>query len=779
MALSGSTSGYVDFTGSNYSSTQTLRVEYTETYDSATNSSIVEVTGLFLRSTIDTGYAYYGDFVLTVGGTTIVTASSATGNVGCTPVFGSFTEVKRSGESITGSVTIQHNADGTGNTTIQLAANRFSKPRFQRGTTTIFELTAGTRTVTLTTLPVGELSLSVSAGVTASVTRNGAAVGNGANLYYGDALSVSWSINTGYMQTAATLNGTTITSPTTHSVVGAVALVLSATYAVSEISTPNGTFGAAQTITVTQYDNSYTHSIVATCAGQSQTIATKSSSLSISWTPDPAIMIAILNSMSASCTLVCTTYDGDTALGSTSITITLSLPTSGTYSVLPTPSLAVSDSMGYATIYGAYVQSKSKLLVQVTDGLKYSATTASRSTTANGSTYTAASFTTNALTGSGTGTVATSVKDSRGQTGTASASISILAYDAPAISAFGVHRCDQDGTANDEGNYFKISYTVAVTALNNVNSKALRFRYREAGGAWGGYTSIPLSTYSESGESAAVDITTEVSNGTTLEVEIELSDDFGAATRTTTLSTVPVTFDFNASGNGLGIGKVSEENGVLDLKWMLRLRDSIIPIAVTDCNDAYDDLSVDTVNTSAYGVGYVLSGSSNAPTTSNGVLLTHKTGNAGNWGSQVFQGDAGVYYRAKTNGAWGSWLKSVDPSGPPVYITESGTANGWKYRKWSDGTAEAWYMAYSASTAVTTANGSLYKEGTQHTVVFPSGLFSARPVVTGSVSCDWYSSTPLFWLNIIDTAAANVVYEAWASQSVTRALRVELYARSA
>lgn len=411
-------------------------------------------------------------------------------------------------------------------------------------------------TVTYTAAASYKLSLSVGANVSGTVTLNSSPFGrsgtvaNNGTIYAGEVLRLTYSVSTGYAIDTHTLNGSTVNSGATHTVAAAVSIILTAKASLSTISTGNGTFGTAQTIAVTRHNSSYTHTIKATCAGSTQTIVTKSSSLSISWTPQNSFMNGIPNATSASCVLTCETYSGNTLIGSNSITVTLTVPSS----VKPAPSLSVSDSMGYASTYGGYVQGKSKAAVVVTDGNQYSATTASRSTTANGVTYSAASFTTGALTTSGSNSISTTVKDSRGRTGTASTNITVLAYAAPAISAFGVHRCDSDGTLNDDGNYFKVTYTAAVTALNNHNSKTLKFRYRQVGGSWGAWQTIAMSSYSQSGSSSAIDITTGVQNGASYDVEISLQDDFSTITRSTTLSTMPVTMDMNEYGDAVGFG---------------------------------------------------------------------------------------------------------------------------------------------------------------------------------------------------------------------------------
>lgn len=482
-------------------------------------------------------------------------------------------------------------------------------------------------TVTYTAAASYKLSLSVGSNVSGTVTLNSSPFGrsgtvaNNGTIYAGEVLRLTYSVSTGYAIDTHTLNGSTVNSGATHTVAAAVSIILTAKASLSTISTGNGTFGTAQTIAVTRYNSSYTHTIKATCAGSTQTIVTKSSLLSISWTPANSMMNGIPNATSAACVLTIETYNGNTLIGSTSITVTLSVPAG----VKPAPSLSVSDSMGYASTYGGYVQGKSKAAVAVTDGNQYSATTASRSTTANGVTYSAASFITGALTASGSNSISTTVKDSRGRTGTASTSITVLAYAAPAISAFGVHRCDSDGTANDEGNYFKVTYAAAVTALNNHNSKVLQFRYRQVGGAWGAWQTLTMSSYSQSGSSSAIDITTGVQNGASYDVEISLQDDFSTITRSTTLSTMPVTMDFNEYGDAVGFGKAPAFRRAVDIGSLnaigrvLGLGQARASIPANADLDTYTEMGV-------YGITDAVAGTlSHKPTSVGGRLIVSQS----------------------------------------------------------------------------------------------------------------------------------------------------------
>lgn len=76
-----------------------------------------------------------------------------------------------------------------------------------------------------------------------------------------------------------------------------------------------------------------------------------------------------------------------------------------------------------------------------------------------------------------------------------------------------------------------------------------------------------------------------------------------------------------------------------------------------------------------------------------------------------------------------------------AYVTETGTSGNWKYRKWSDGTAECW-GTHSWAISGWTSWGGTYYSNYSGTINYPSGLFNATPTVTADGNC----STGDAWL---------------------------------
>lgn len=323
-------------------------------------------------------------------------------------------------------------------------------------------------------------------------------------------------------------------------------------------SASNGTIGTQQTITVSRQDASYTHTLTASCAGRTETIATKSAAVSFNWTPSVANFAPrITTSMSASCTYTLETFSGNTSVGTDTRTVTLSLAAAD---VKPSVSLAVTDPTGYASTYGGYIVGKSKYTVTVTPTLQYSATLSSTVIHSNGGTQ-YSSPTTTGVVNAGASSIDTTITDSRGQTATASTTTTLLTYTNPSLSGVSVYRSNAGGTADPAGAYLRVDYTWAVTSLNSHNSRTLTVKYKKRSAST--YTSAAqtISAYSGTGNYVfAADIESSY------DVQVVLSDDFSTVTVTRQGSTAAVVFDIYKDGTGFAFGKVAEQSG-LDIAW--------------------------------------------------------------------------------------------------------------------------------------------------------------------------------------------------------------------
>lgn len=326
----------------------------------------------------------------------------------------------------------------------------------------------------------------------------------------------------------------------------------------SSLTVSNGTLGTAQTLTVSRNSSSFTHTITYMCGSVSGTIATKSNSTSISFTPPLSLASQNTSGTSVSIKYTITTYNGSTNIGSNSYTKTAAIPAS----VKPSCTISFSDPTGNYTKYGFYVKGKSKLAVTITPTISYGSAIASYSTTANETKYTSATFTTAVLTTSGSGSINSTVTDKRGRTGSASASYTVQNYTAPNISKLSVVRCREDGTTDEHGEYVKATFSASVTALSNKNTATYTLRYKKTSAST--YTEVKLTdinnVYSVSNKSSIF----SADSSSSYDVEITVKDDFSTSKRSATASTGFSIMHWKANGKGMAVGKISEKDGFFE-----------------------------------------------------------------------------------------------------------------------------------------------------------------------------------------------------------------------
>ena len=233
----------------------------------------------------------------------------------------------------------------------------------------------------------------------------------------------------------------------------------------STMTAPNGTLNTSTKFTVTQADSSFYHAITYSCGSASGTAVSKTQNTAPSWTPPLSLASQSPGLSKVTVTFTITTYDGDTAIGTSTATAEYTIPDS----VIPSCSIAVSDPKGYLSKYGAYVQSKSQFNVTITGTPAYSSPIKSYYTTVDGTPYYTSSFTTDVIKDWGQLTINASVTDERGRTGSNTKTVTVLEYKEPTIELI-AGRANSDFTDNIEGEYIKIGYDWHATPLNNKNT---------------------------------------------------------------------------------------------------------------------------------------------------------------------------------------------------------------------------------------------------------------------------------------------------------------------
>lgn len=238
------------------------------------------------------------------------------------------------------------------------------------------------------------------------------------------------------------------------------------------------TMGTAATIKITPPVSGATSTITYKFGSASGTIVTKTSAASVSWTPPTSLAAQIPNSASGTGTLTVETYSGSTKLGSRAYTVTISVPSTMT----PTLTVAISDPTGRADTYGGYIQSKSRLKVELTAaGVQGSTIKSYAIKVGDILSATSDTATSGYLPASGSLTVTASATDSRGRTKTVTKTVTVTPYVSPTISSLKVVRCKANGTEDPTGAYAKATFSGAITALGGKNTASYRVETRETG----------------------------------------------------------------------------------------------------------------------------------------------------------------------------------------------------------------------------------------------------------------------------------------------------------
>jgi len=328
-------------------------------------------------------------------------------------------------------------------------------------------------------------------------------------------------------------------------------------------------------------------------------------------------------------------------------------------------SIAVSEGVsGLNAKIGAFVQGQSKINVTVTAAGAYGSSVTTYISKFGSSSFNGASFSIENVNQSGAVTLAVTVTDSRGRKTTKNQTINVLAYQIPEIASFTGIRCNQDGTANEDGQYVKLAYNYTISALNNKNDKTITIAYKQVGAS--SYTT--LKTESNYSANTTYVPSTVFSVDNSYEFKITVKDYFKTVSYELEVTTAFTLLDFSAGGHGMAIGKVAESEDLLDVALPILARDGISYAAIptgTDLNDM--------TSPGFYGSDVTASGSAygNCPIT--GGTFTLEVMSAGGSG-QIYQRlisctatTSVTYERWYYSGSWKAWNKIKDFDGTVLW----------------------------------------------------------------------------------------------------------------
>lgn len=98
-------------------------------------------------------------------------------------------------------------------------------------------------------------------------------------------------------------------------------------------------------------------------------------------------------------------------------------------------------------------------------------------------------------------------------------------------------------------------------------------------------------------------------------------------------------------------------------------------------------------------------------------------------------------------------------------IIDEGTYGNLTYRRWKNGTSEAWYSEHLGTLSLNTGMAGNVWSSTDcngRVVNFPSGLFISKPIAVGNVYSDGYTCC-----QVAVADATRMIYRIWSSYSIT------------
>jgi hypothetical protein len=324
-----------------------------------------------------------------------------------------------------------------------------------------------------------------------------------------------------------------------------------------------GNFGDTISIHMNRHSSEFTHTVryafgdlSGTCINAETGKAATGIGTGFRWKIPESFMDLLPQNVTGSGTIYVDTYHGSTKIGTKYCGFTATVPAS----VKPKCTIQVLDNTPYQERYGSLVQGLSQLYVKVNDYPAYSSPIKSYNVTVNGDTHKTNEFVTGVLKNPGNVTVTATVTDSRGRTSDkVSASFPVLDYAPPKITALSVHRCNEDGTANDRGDYVKVTFSSEISPIDSRNGEVYKVSYKKSTDS--DFTEERLGLYGY--EARDIEYIFEADGSSSYEVEVSVTDNHNTAKMRKSAPTAFTLMNFHPSGTALRFGGVAEKANTL------------------------------------------------------------------------------------------------------------------------------------------------------------------------------------------------------------------------
>ena len=272
----------------------------------------------------------------------------------------------------------------------------------------------------------------------------------------------------------------------------------------SSVSSTNANIGENITITINRASSSFTHTLSYSFCNLKGTIATKTSSTSVSWKLPTTFYAQIPNSKSSWGTITCDTYSGSTKIGSSTCRFDVYVKESTNKPGISATVVDINDTTKALTgDENKLIRYYSKVRFSLTSSPKNSATTTTRSVVYNGRTFTGGSGNswTDLFSEVVSGSYQFSVTDSRGFTNSKTINKTFIEYVKLTCYMTTTNpTASGECTININGNYFNGSFG----STNNT----LSVQYKINDGEWTNATvTLSGNTYKATANITGMDYT--------------------------------------------------------------------------------------------------------------------------------------------------------------------------------------------------------------------------------------------------------------------------------
>lgn len=174
-------------------------------------------------------------------------------------------------------------------------------------------------------------------------------------------------------------------------------------------------------------------------------------------------------------------------------------------------------------------------------------------------------------------------------------------YEAPKFTTFRAYRCDSSGKADDNGTYIQYSFGIGRSTVNSTNNVTVKIYYKKS--IENNWTTAgdALTKSAETSVEAIIknsnNVPIEFDVGSTYAVYATVTDNYNGSVKSSTVTIFGASrvFNIRSNGTGMAFGKMAEADNLLESKWPAKFDD--------DCS-IIGDCKIDggmTVGTSTQG----------------------------------------------------------------------------------------------------------------------------------------------------------------------------------